>query len=218
MPDSDPTTHTLDVPGARLYYEQRGAGPLLLMIGSPMDSTGFTGLASALAGDYTVVTYDPRGIGGSSREDTTQDVTPEQQADDVRRLLSALGGDPKSGPPSITGAQLIQPDLASGAKSGYIFTSWGHNVARSSSVASRAVRFSTSSLIWTDTFGSALRLRYHNGFRSEPPLEATTMTRSPSRMKSNGLTRGWPVLRPVVVNSATGAFLDVPPRLPPETL
>jgi type IV pilus assembly protein PilA len=36
--------------------------------------------------------------------------------------LSALGGDPKSGPPSITGAQLIQPDLASGAKSGYIFT------------------------------------------------------------------------------------------------
>src|ERR1700730_5256787 len=94
MPDSDPTTHTLDVPGARLYYEQRGAGPLLLMIGSPMDSTGFTGLASALARDYTVVTYDPRGIGGSSREDTTQDVTPEQQADDVRRLLSALGGEP----------------------------------------------------------------------------------------------------------------------------
>jgi type IV pilus assembly protein PilA len=36
--------------------------------------------------------------------------------------LAALGGDPKSGPPSITGAQLIQPDLASGAKSGYIFT------------------------------------------------------------------------------------------------
>src|SRR5205814_7039115 len=35
--------------------------------------------------------------------------------------LAALGGDPKSGPPSITGAQLIQPDLASGAKSGYIF-------------------------------------------------------------------------------------------------
>ena len=36
--------------------------------------------------------------------------------------VAALGGDPKSGPPSITAAQLIQPDLASGAKSGYIFT------------------------------------------------------------------------------------------------
>src|SRR5947208_9007859 len=94
MPDSDPTTYTLDVPGARLYYERRGSGPLLLMIGSPMDSTGFAGLASALSDEYTVVTYDPRGIGSSSREDTTEDVTPEQQADDVHRLLSALGREP----------------------------------------------------------------------------------------------------------------------------
>jgi hypothetical protein len=39
MADSNPTTHMLDVPGARLYYERRGNGPLLLMIGSPMDST-----------------------------------------------------------------------------------------------------------------------------------------------------------------------------------
>ena len=35
--------------------------------------------------------------------------------------LTALGGDPKSGAPSATAAQLIQPDLASGLKSGYIF-------------------------------------------------------------------------------------------------
>jgi hypothetical protein len=40
MPDSDRVTHTLDVPGARLYYERRDVGPLLLMIGSPMDRTG----------------------------------------------------------------------------------------------------------------------------------------------------------------------------------
>jgi pimeloyl-ACP methyl ester carboxylesterase len=77
-----------------LYYERRGTGPLLPMIGSPMDSTGFAGLAGTHAGDYTVVTYDPRGIGNSSRADTTQDVTPEEQADDVHRLLSALGGEP----------------------------------------------------------------------------------------------------------------------------
>ncbi len=35
--------------------------------------------------------------------------------------LSALGGDPKSGPPDPRAAQLIQPDLASGVKSGYLF-------------------------------------------------------------------------------------------------
>jgi len=70
MPDSDPSAHALDVPGAQLYYERRGTGPLLLMIGSPMDSTGFAGLASALAGDYTMVTYDPRCIGNSSHEVT----------------------------------------------------------------------------------------------------------------------------------------------------
>jgi clorobiocin biosynthesis protein CloN7 len=94
MPGSDAKAQTLDVPGARLHYERQGAGPLLLMIGSPMDSTGFAGLARALADHYTVVTYDPRGIGHSTREDPTQDVTPELQADDVHRLLSALGGGP----------------------------------------------------------------------------------------------------------------------------
>ena len=94
MTHLDRAANTLDVPGARLYYEQRGGGPLLFMIGSPMDSTGFAGLADVLAGEYTVVTYDPRGIGSSSREDAAADVTPEQQADDVYRLLSALGGGP----------------------------------------------------------------------------------------------------------------------------
>lgn len=94
MTDSGLVADSLDVPGARLYYERRGSGPLLLMIGSPMDSTGFAGLASAMAGRYTVVTYDPRGIGGSSREDTASEVTPEQQAGDVHHLLSALGGRP----------------------------------------------------------------------------------------------------------------------------
>jgi len=94
MPDSDRTTHALGVPGARLYYERRGSGPLLLMIGSPMDSTGFAGLAAALTHAYTVVTYDPRGLGNSTREDTTADITPEQQAEDVHRLVSALGGGP----------------------------------------------------------------------------------------------------------------------------
>jgi len=93
MPGFRCAAHTLDVPGARLYYERRGTGPLLLLIGSPMDSTGFAALAGALAGQYTVVTYDPRGLGDSSRDDTGE-VTPEQQASDVHQLVSALGGGP----------------------------------------------------------------------------------------------------------------------------
>jgi type IV pilus assembly protein PilA len=36
--------------------------------------------------------------------------------------LQALGGDPNSGPPTPTSAQMLQPDLASGIKSGYQFT------------------------------------------------------------------------------------------------
>lgn len=35
--------------------------------------------------------------------------------------LQALGGDPAAGPPSATSAQILQPDLASGIKSGYVF-------------------------------------------------------------------------------------------------
>ena len=45
-------------------------------------------------GHYTVVTCYPCGIGNGSREDTSRNVMPEQQADDVHRLLSALGGEP----------------------------------------------------------------------------------------------------------------------------
>ena len=35
--------------------------------------------------------------------------------------LQSLGGDPKAGPPSPTNAQMLQGDLSSGIKSGYIF-------------------------------------------------------------------------------------------------
>ena len=35
--------------------------------------------------------------------------------------LASLGGDPSAGAPSATAAQMLQPDLASGYKSGYVF-------------------------------------------------------------------------------------------------
>jgi pimeloyl-ACP methyl ester carboxylesterase len=101
----------LDVPGARLYYERRGTGPLLLMIGAPMHSTYFAGFAAALADRHTVITYDPRGFGKTTREDTGQDLTPEQHADDVHRLLAELGGAPAdvfgSSGGAVTGLALV---------------------------------------------------------------------------------------------------------------
>jgi len=36
--------------------------------------------------------------------------------------LSSLGGDPSAGAPSATGAQILQGDLTSGYKSGYVFS------------------------------------------------------------------------------------------------
>ncbi|MFJ6570486.1 alpha/beta fold hydrolase [Streptomyces sp. NPDC091292] len=87
------TTHTLAVPGARLHYEVRGAGPVLLITGAPMDASAFAPLAEALATDHTVVTHDPRGISGSALDDPEQESTPELRADDAAAILAALGAE-----------------------------------------------------------------------------------------------------------------------------
>lgn len=88
------TVHSLPVPGARLHYEVRGAGPLLILVGAPMDSGPFTPLAEALADAYTVVTTDPRGISRSTVDDPDRDATPEQRADDLRRIVTSFGEEP----------------------------------------------------------------------------------------------------------------------------
>ncbi|MDJ0380533.1 alpha/beta hydrolase [Streptomyces sp. G-G2] len=88
-----PQSHTLRVPGALLHYEVRGAGPLLLLLGAPMDASAFGGPAEVLAADHTVVTLDPRGISGSVLDDPGQDSTPELRADDVAAVLDALGAE-----------------------------------------------------------------------------------------------------------------------------
>ena len=106
-----PASHWLDVPGARLHYEVRGSGPLLMLIGHPMGMEGFTAMAPLLAEDYTVVRYDPRGFAGSTIEDNHQDAEPDLLADDVRRVLEAVGGGPAhvfgSSGGAITGLALV---------------------------------------------------------------------------------------------------------------
>lgn len=86
----------LDVPGARLYYEVSGAGPVLLLIpGGPADADGWAPIAGLLDDQYTVVRYDPRGI-SRSRLDDPETVPVEVHADDAARLLKAVGAKPAS--------------------------------------------------------------------------------------------------------------------------
>ncbi|MFZ0217927.1 MAG: alpha/beta hydrolase [Candidatus Dormiibacterota bacterium] len=94
MPNELSTDHVLEVPGARLHYEVGGSGPLLALIGAPMDSSGFVALRRELVDSYTVVTYDPRGISRSTVADPSADAPPELLADDVHRLLAELTDEP----------------------------------------------------------------------------------------------------------------------------
>ena len=87
----------LKVPGASLYYEVRGSGPVVLMIpgGGPADACAFQGIAKHLTDRYTLVTYDPRGISRSVLNEPVEDRrVVEIFADDAHRLLATVGGEP----------------------------------------------------------------------------------------------------------------------------
>jgi pimeloyl-ACP methyl ester carboxylesterase len=106
-----PTSKSLDVPGARLYCEVSGSGPVLMLSGHPMGSAGFAPLVPLLVDDYTVVTYDPRGFGRSTIADRDQDAEPDLLADDVRRVLELVSDTPAhvfgSSGGAVTGLALV---------------------------------------------------------------------------------------------------------------
>jgi pimeloyl-ACP methyl ester carboxylesterase len=85
---------TLAVPGARLYFERRGSGPVALLVAAPMGAAAFAPLADLLSQDHTVITTDPRGINRSPVDDPDQDSTPEMRADDIALLLRHVDGGP----------------------------------------------------------------------------------------------------------------------------
>src|SRR5580658_3685185 len=67
-----------------------------MLVGHPMDAMGFAAIAPILAENFTVVTYDPRGFGRSTIDDRHQDAEPDLLADDVRRVMEAVGVVPAS--------------------------------------------------------------------------------------------------------------------------
>ncbi|MEV4571520.1 alpha/beta hydrolase [Nonomuraea sp. NPDC049419] len=89
------TTGLLPVPGATLYYEVRGTGPMLLISQSGEgDATRSTDLVGHLVDDYTVVTYDRRGLSRSSLDGPGQGATMAEHTEDVHHLLAALTDEP----------------------------------------------------------------------------------------------------------------------------
>ena len=94
---SEPDTRTVDAPGATIHYDVRSNAsstePPLLMIGSPMGAAGFVTLASHFP-ERTVVTYDPRGAERSVRTDGASETAVQEHADDLHRVIAAIGGGP----------------------------------------------------------------------------------------------------------------------------
>lgn len=97
-PLTDPTTRTVGSGAETVTYDVRGDPgaasedrPVLLIVGGPMDATGFGTLAGHFT-DRPVVTYDPRGAGRNPAG--TGDLRPEDHALDLYRVIEALGAGP----------------------------------------------------------------------------------------------------------------------------
>jgi pimeloyl-ACP methyl ester carboxylesterase len=95
----EPVTHTVQTDEASIVYDVRGplpsadARPPLVMIGQPMCADGFATFAACFP-DRTVVTYDVRGLGRSTRRDGRTDHTPADNAADVHAVVAVLGAGP----------------------------------------------------------------------------------------------------------------------------
>ena len=84
----------LETPEVNLYYTIRGSGPLLLILqGGAGNADGSEALANELSSDFTVVTYDRRGLSRSTpiRAESYEIAT---HADDAARLIGTLSGEP----------------------------------------------------------------------------------------------------------------------------
>jgi len=84
----------LVVPGARLYTETRGSGPLLVcIVGGSGDAESFARLAVLLARQFTVVAYDRRGYARSPLDAPVDDAARlALDADDAMLVIERHGG------------------------------------------------------------------------------------------------------------------------------
>jgi 3-oxoadipate enol-lactonase len=185
--------------GWRLFFEDRGQGPPLLLIhGLFMDHTMLDPLADALSGRYRVITPDLRGHGRSehrAEERTLWDVMEDQVA-----LLDALGieravwgGASVAGPVALRAA-LRHPDRVAGLI--LISTQAGpEHATREPAYEAWAARVAEQG--WTEdalqgsaatNFGKsapeALRRRWMERWRAQPVDDVREIMRSLTRRES----------------------------------
>jgi pimeloyl-ACP methyl ester carboxylesterase len=99
--------------GVQIHWEERGAGPLVLVSPNPNVTmpSNYDALLSDLAADHRVVTWDPRGTGGSTDAGPYDLAT---DAADMAALIDELGGAPVAVAVGLSPAALVlvdsQPD------------------------------------------------------------------------------------------------------------
>ncbi len=90
---TQPVESTISVPGKRLRYLTRGTGPALLLVaGGHGDASKSRALADHLADEYTVVTYDRRGLSGSVGDQPAGNMA--EHADDASLVLAEVTAEP----------------------------------------------------------------------------------------------------------------------------
>jgi pimeloyl-ACP methyl ester carboxylesterase len=83
------TNHVTSADGTRIAFEQRGSGPPLIIVGGILgDRERDRPLAQALAGRFTVISYDRRGRGEST---DTLPYAVQREVEDIAALIAHAG-------------------------------------------------------------------------------------------------------------------------------
>jgi pimeloyl-ACP methyl ester carboxylesterase len=86
---------SIDVPGATLYYKSKGSGPVVLVIlGGAADADGSDALATQLEGDFTIVSYDRRGLSRSVLKPGAPPADVRRHTEDASIILATVTSDP----------------------------------------------------------------------------------------------------------------------------
>jgi pimeloyl-ACP methyl ester carboxylesterase len=86
---------SVDVPGATLYYKTRGSGPVVLVIqGGAADADGSDALATHLEGDFTIVSYDRRGLSRSALKPGAPPADVRRHTEDASIILATITSEP----------------------------------------------------------------------------------------------------------------------------